>query len=156
MPKTYEPIATTTVGTATNTITFSSIPGTYTDLIAVIDGTVGNNISVRFNSDSGANYSMTRIQGNGSSASSARTTNSTSIIGSYSAGKQVSIWQFFNYSNSVTNKTALDRGNGATDQVEAYVGLWRNTAAVTSIEFLTSTGNYATGTTLTLYGIKAA
>ena len=150
---TYVPIQAITLSSTATSIVFSGIPQTYTDLIVVIDGTVGNNISVRFNSDSGANYSMTRIQGNGSTATSARTTNSTSIIGSYSAGKQVSIWHFQNYSNSVTNKTILNRGSGATDQVEAYVGLWRNTAAVTNIEFITASGNYSSGTTLTLYGI---
>jgi len=154
MPSTYESIATQTLGSSAASVTFTSIPSTYTDLIMVFNGVADNNVSLRFNSDTGTNYSSTRIQGNGSAASSARFTNQTSMLGSYDSGRSTSIWQIMNYSNSTTNKTALNRGGGTINNVEAYVGLWRNTAAITSVTIIVS-GNFSSGSTFSLYGIKA-
>jgi hypothetical protein len=155
MPSTYTPIATTTLGSSAASITFSSIAGTYTDLIMVFNGVANNNVSLRFNSDSGTNYSVTRMQGNGSSASSTRFTSATSMLGSYDSGRSTSIWQIMNYSNSTTYKTALNRGGGTVDNVEAYVGLWRNTAAITSVTVIVS-GTFSSGSTFNLYGVKSA
>ena len=61
-----------------------------------------------------------------------------------------------NYSNTTTYKTTLGRGSNVATDVEAIVGLWRNTAAITSITVAPSGGNMKTGTVLSLYGIKAA
>ena len=72
MPITYEPIATAS-GTGSNTtLSFTSIPATYTDLILILNGSLntGNNTRMRFNNNSGFNYSMTVVTGDGSSASS--------------------------------------------------------------------------------------
>jgi hypothetical protein len=121
----------------------------------VFNGVADNNVNLRFNSDTGTNYSATRIQGNGSSASSAGFTNTTSMVGSYDSGRSVSIWQIMNYSNSTTNKVALNRGGGTANNVEAYAGLWRNTAAITSVTVVVS-GTFSTGSTFTLYGVKSA
>jgi hypothetical protein len=60
-----------------------------------------------------------------------------------------------NYSNATTYKTFLARGNIAAGGTEAVVGLWRNTAAITSLELLPTASTFATGSTFTLYGIKA-
>jgi hypothetical protein len=76
------------------------------------------------------------------------------MTGSYDPGRSISIWQIMNYSNSTTNKSALNRGGGAGTNVEAYAGLWRNTAAITSVTVLTT--NFAAGSTFTLYGVKSA
>lgn len=154
MTATYEAIATTTLGSAQSSVTYSSL-GSYTDIIVIYNGTLDNNLSLRFNSDSGSNYSVTRIIGDGSSATSGRFSNITSMYGPYSVTNTFVMWQVFNYSNSTTNKTALARGGGAGTQTEAYVGLWRNTNAITSITVLSQSGNMATGSTITLYGIKA-
>jgi len=155
MPLTYTPIATQTLGSAAASVTFSSIPSTYTDLVMVFNGVADNNVNLRFNSDSGTNYSATRIRGDGSSATSARFANQTSMVGSYDPGQSISIWQIMNYSNSTTNKSALNRGGGAGTNVEAYVGLWRNTAAITSVTVIVN-GNFSTNSTFSLYGILAA
>ena len=158
---TYTPIATTTLGSAASSYTFSSIPSTYTDLILVINGTESANqyIAVRFNSDSGSNYSFTRISGDGTSAASARASNET--FGRLGIGNPtnqfVVIGQFQNYSNSTTYKTWLSRSSIAADYVGAIVGLWRSTSAITSIQILTTTADtFSIGTTFTLYGIAAA
>jgi hypothetical protein len=61
---------------------------------------------------------------------------------------------FFNYSNTTTYKTVLTRAGRNNQATEAFVGLWRNTAAITSISLTSQT--YTTDSTFTLYGIKAA
>ena len=72
---TYTPIATTTASGSASSVTFSSIPSTYTDLVIVADilGAASTADAVlRFNSDTTSNYSETVIRGDGSSAASAR------------------------------------------------------------------------------------
>jgi hypothetical protein len=161
--KTYEPIANFTVSSAQASYTFSSIPATYTDLVMVIGGipsttTVGQ--TIRVNGDTGSNYSTTLINGNGSTAVSARYTNNTGWEGmNYQAALSPiynTITSFFNYANTSVNKTALTRYNGANVELSASANLWRNTAAITSITALIPSGTYAAGSTFTLYGIKAA
>jgi hypothetical protein len=162
---TYEPIATQTLGTAVTTITFSSIPATYTDLRLVLNvptTSVARSVYVRLNSDTGTNYSGTYLQGNGATATSARTTSAAQIeFGNATSTTLPSLFtaDIFSYAGS-TFKTLLasaatDRnGTGVTDN---RVQLWRSTSAITTILLLlSSTGNFDIGTTATLYGIKAA
>jgi hypothetical protein len=167
MTATYDKIATTTLGSAAASYTFSTIPGTYTDLVMVASFTSANDgtaLQFRFNSDSGSNYSNTFLEGSGSSATSSRESNQTAIqisfnVGNNSTNPSASIISINNYSNSTTNKTLLARWNSATGGTypgtAAAVGLWRNTAAITSIEVFLGSGNINSGATFTLYGIKA-
>lgn len=157
---TYTPIATTTLGSATASYTFSSIAGTYTDLILIVNGTstVGDGgLNIRFNSDTGSNYSRTALYADGSSAYSQRNTNGTFMwLGRISDVQTTSIIQIMNYANTTTYKTALGRGNSTNSYLNANVGLWRNTSAITSVTAYPESGSFGTGTTLTLYGIAAA
>ncbi len=165
MPATYEPIATTTLGSAAATITFSSIPATYTDLVLVVTGlftSSGGNSRIRFNGDTGTTYSNTRLQGDGTSASSNRSTSQTFLRldydGNSSTVPNMTRTNIFSYAGS-TNKTCLiessEDKNGSGSTVRT-VGLWRDTSAITSIEVLMSSSTFAIGTTATLYGIKNA
>jgi len=161
MPATYEPIATTTVsGSSTSSVSFTGISGSYSDIVFVceIDGSVNDSTRIRFNGDSGTNYSQTDLRGNGTTATSTRTSNTVNI--SLSAGNstnQISVvGSINNYSNSTTYKTLILRTNNPTDTVAGRSGLWRNTSAITSIEFSIASGNWVAGSTFTLYGIKAA
>lgn len=167
MPSTYEKIATTTLGSDVATVTFSSIPSTYTDLILITDFSVDSAGAyehfLQFNGDTGANYSHTVLYGTGSAAGSARQSGTTAIYaGTWNSAigtsdREIVIIQINNYSNTTTNKTTLARWNSATVEVGAGVGLWRNTAAINSILFKGySTVKYKTGSTFTLYGIKSA
>jgi hypothetical protein len=158
MPSTYEPIATTTVGSATSTITFSSIPSTYTDLILVFNGastTNNQNFGLRYNSDSTGSYSYTMVYGDGSSAASIGTASDTqSFVGNTGTANCTTIAQVMNYSNATTYKTALSRTQNGS-YVLAYVTTWRNTSAINRIDAI-STNTFISGSTFTLYGIKAA
>ena len=167
MAKTYEPIATTTLGSAAASYTFSSISGAYTDLVLVFQtgmSSAGNEPYLQFNSDTGSNYSETMMYGNGTSPLSYRNSISTAIqlardVGLPSALESMHIIQIQNYSNTTTYKTLLARvnkGSATYSQTAAYVGLWRSTNAITSITISTSGGNLVSGSTFTLYGIKAA
>lgn len=162
MTVTYEAIATTTLGSNQASYTFSSIPGTFTDLVLVSRGTTAaggtdRGLLFRVNSDTGSNYSYTNLDGNGTSASSDRGSNDVfGIAGLISSSTQsVSIAQFFNYANTTTNKTILARGNNAGARVRASVSLWRSTSAINSITIFDSANDLSSGSTFTLYGIKA-
>jgi len=162
---TYSTIATTTLGSNQANYTFTSIPSTYTDLILVVSGQVSSNVTTSFqvNSDTGNNYSLTEIFGDGI-ASSFRSSNQASLavmgIGAQinSGSQWVSTLHFQNYSNTTTNKTVLGRTSAAGTGVNAIIGLWRSTSAINSIKFMGfgDASGFTTGTTFTLYGIAAA
>jgi hypothetical protein len=159
---TYEAIATQTLGSAAASVTFSSIPSTYTDLI-IVTGIIGvgdAQMNVRFNSDTGSNYSTTYLNGNGTAARSDRASNTTSIGTDYNfsitTNGNATICQFLNYSNSTTYKTMLARSGEASKGVQATVGLWRDTAAINTIQLISSNTNFNTGSTFSIYGVKNA
>lgn len=154
-------IATTTLGSANATISFTSIPSTYTDLRIVFTGTVtaASSLRLTFNSDSGTNYSFRIIRGNGTEAAS-RQTQDASFMTFHNQNLSTTIPQFysfdiFSYAGS-TNKTLLAttqqdlNGDGS---VLYTVALWRNTAAISTVTFTNSVSTFAAGTTATLYGI---
>jgi hypothetical protein len=156
---TQTPIASITLSASTSSVTFANIPQTYTDLVIVISGvsSAANELRYRFNSDSGSNYSFTQLYGDGSSAGSSRDSNRTyGRIGSTRTTQNVHIGQIQNYSNSTTFKSVLSRESTADSIVQAFVGLWRSTAAITSIEFTPETGTFSSGMTFNLYGISTA
>ena len=162
MAATYEPIATNTVsGSSTTTITFSSIPATYTDLILITQQSNSSNQSsyLRVNGDTGSNYSSTYLGGDGSSSYSGRRTNQTSFINDFATtytSLAMDIIHFMNYANTTTYKTIIGRDSVASVSVATAVGLWRSTAAINSISLQVAGGNLVAGSTFTLYGIKAA
>ena len=164
MPSTYEKIATNTLSSAAATVTFSSISGTYTDLVLVMNivpesNAGGQNCLLRFNGDTGSNYSFTWLLGSGTITESERRSNQTSIgrIDFYTTTvPTTAIVSINNYANTTTYKTTLARSSVADAATRANVGLWRNTAAINEIIILIDSGNFGVGATFTLYGIKAA
>lgn len=162
---TYEPIATTTLGTAATSITFSSIPATYTDLRLVFVGATASSdaIYARVNSDTGSNYSDTSLEGSGTVASSQNLTNRTfwSLLGIWNLNTNTNIFMqtldIFSYAVSIY-KTALGAGSmdkNGTGEVLRTVHLWRSTAVITSLT-IQSGVNITVGSTATLYGILKA
>jgi hypothetical protein len=164
---TYDKIATTTLGSTTASITFSSIAASWTDLRLVITGTStavgGFVLFIRINGDTTGSYSNTVLSGDGTSASSFNQTSQTSMYGSdfLSFSTTIPIFHtldFLSYAGS-TYKTMLATANGdknGSGVEELGVNLWRKTAAITSINLYPGTDSFLTGTTATLYGIKAA
>ena len=155
-------IATTTLGSAAASITFSSISSVYTDLRFVLvtrDAGAGGILKLTFNGSSATNYSDTWIRGNGTTAASGRNATQAYINMQYATGGANNWGLFtadiFSYVGS-TNKTVLltdsndENGSGF---IYRQVGLWRSTSAITSLTITTSSGTMDTGTTATLYGI---
>jgi hypothetical protein len=164
MPVTYEPIATATVASTGGTVTFSSIPGTYTDLVLIssarrgVDGSGGDSVKTRVNGDSGSNYSWIGMSYNVGGTGGSKANNQHIFIagncedGIYSA----SICHFMNYANTSNFKSMITRSSSiGTQGVGMNVNTWRSTSAITSI-FLDAASGFWAGTTFTLYGIKAA
>jgi hypothetical protein len=166
MASTYEKIATTTASGSSTNVTFSSISGSYTDLVLIIANVTAqiDNVGVRLNSDTGTNYSRTILSGNGSSAAGNRGFNDTYLYTMYkdTAGGDpvMSIMQFQNYSNSTTYKNVLVRqetNSSGTKGAMGMVGLWRATpAAITNISITSLNANFNSGSTFTIYGILKA
>ncbi len=172
MPATYEPIATTTLGADTASITFSTIPATYTDLRLIFfartdrASTSNDTVLLRFNSDTATNYSYTQLTADGTTAGSSSTASASQILGGLAPRNNntagifgLNMIDIFSYAGS-TYKTALISANadlnGSGNQY-SIVGMWRSTSAITSVSLsLSSTFKYLTGSVATLYGIKAA
>jgi hypothetical protein len=158
---TYALIASVAASGSQSTVSFTSIPATYTDLILVFNGYTNAQAScnLRFNNDSGANYSDTRLLGSGSSATSDRDTSINQINAFVSTSTSNSINEIIHiqdYSNATTYKTALLRWNNPSSYVAALVGLWRATpAAINRVDMILTTSSFVDGSTFKLYGIEA-
>ena len=165
MPRTYEPIASTTLGSSSASVTFGSggtLPQGYTDLVLVTDLRHASNLSttsIRFNGDTGTNYSSTFLAGSGSAASSGRNSNdqwiNIAVNGANTTDRIVTVTHIQSYANTNINKTALVAWANPNREVIRQVGLWRNTAAITSLTVVCN-NTMADGSVLSLYGIKAA
>ena len=156
MPATFEPIVSTTLTSASTSVSLTSIPATFTDLhivVAAPGGATGGDWAIQFNGDTASNYSRTYIFGTGSGAGSGRNSSQTyiSLGGPRTSG--IVRLNIQNYSNTTTNKTTLHYIGSAGDDVAAIVGLWRSTAAITSVRFFGPT--WPNGSTFSLYGIRA-
>ena len=165
MAATYEPIATTTLGSNASTYTFSSIPGTYTDLVLVCNAsTTTDNVNyyLQFNSDSATNYSFTYLEGDGSSAASSKSSGISYLYvarGSSNSYFDVIVANIMNYSSTTNYKAVLSRyalGLGLGKRNSIHVGSWSSNSAITSITIGSNGGTLKSGSTFTLYGIKAA
>jgi hypothetical protein len=166
----YESIATVT-GSAQTTLTFSSIPSAYTSLqiryaIKPTTGT-GEALRLQFNGDTGNNYSRSYMGGQGStvfefgSANGAFTWGGDNGAGTQASGyPYVGIIDIHDYASTTRNKTVRTffgtDSNGAGG-VMLTQGVWLNTAATTSLTlFFASGDSLATGSLVSLYGIKGA
>lgn len=158
---TYVKVASQTLSSAAASVTFSSIPQGYTDLVIVVNGkNTSSTYSpyIQFNGDTGTNYSQADLRGDGTNATSTRSSNTATVYqGSLTATQSNLIYQIQNYSNATTYKTTLWRLAASTYGSYTGVVLWRSTAAITSVNILNeSPGTFASGSTFTLYGVAAA
>lgn len=163
MAVTYEPIASATLGGASGSVTFSDIPGTFTDLRLIVTGSSSSgasNIGVRLNGDTSSIYSRTYLFSDSGGAASSRNTGQTAMEVWYSNSANerfVGILDLMSYANTSVFKTGLASGSATTLLIK-YACLWRSTAAVSSLTIFSNAGGstFASGSTFSLYGIKAA
>lgn len=169
MALTYEPIATATVGTAVSTVTISSIPQTYTDLVLISNSatqTGGFDSFIRFNSDT-TGYSFTVLSGNGSAISNTRYTATahmqTDWDGYPSANLNETIQKLniMNYSNTSTFKTVIIESSRGGNGFAFISGTYRFTTAISSLTIFADNDavprdTFKIGSKFSLYGIKGA
>lgn len=167
IPSSYESIATLVGDGSATSLTFSSIPSTYTHLQirAITNDASGEEVGIRLNGDTATNYSHHYLRGTGAtatasgSATQARinfmgvTANSTTIMG-------VTIIDLIDYASTTKYKTVrafMGYENNSAGIVYLSSGLWQSTSAVTSLTVLNIGGfAFGTQTTFALYGIKGA
>jgi hypothetical protein len=164
---TYTPLATVTLGTAAASVTFSSIPATYRDLVLVVNGTVSSAAyaRLRYNGDTGSNYLAVVMMGRGGLSPGAASGSGTydgiylpwnTIVASERFALNA---QIMDYSATDKHKTLLSRSNATTtdygQSVYAEAWRWANTSAITSVSVSATAGNFNTGATFNLYGVIA-
>jgi len=172
MANTYTLISSNVLTSNAASVTFSSIPATYTDLVLRFSartdqsGSTWSQVRLTFNGSSAANYSYTYVIGNGASPSSGRDSNDAKIVLPFGAAGASATTDTFsngeiyipNYAGS-TNKPVsgftAHETNATTAFITATAGLRSVTDAITSLTlFLDSTFQYVSGSSFYLYGVK--
>jgi hypothetical protein len=156
---TYIPIANITLDVASSSVTFSSIPATYSDLVLIInaDGTSQTELYVRMNGDTDSTYTAVRMQANGTTTASTtysgtggmRLNGNGDIMTDFSFNAVI---QLLDYSSTDKHKTLLSR-TSSSGGVDANAGRWPSTSAITSVRAYPNVGSFDVGSTFALYGI---
>jgi hypothetical protein len=153
----------------TGTVTFSSIPATYRDLVLVVrgrgtDAALNVNINVRFNNDSSAIYDRQFIRGAGATASAGESLATTSAQTNFIAGggpanaADAVEYTIFNYQDTTFQKTWQANGGWKTGTASTNInhltisGWYRSTSAINRVDAILSAGNFASGSVVSLYG----
>ena len=146
------------------TVTFSSIPSTYRDLvvIAVCSPTVyAGDFAIKFNGDTGTNYNWVFMNGSASVTSGAQSGVSRLKLQGQSDPQADDVnfvkIDILDYAQTDKHKSLLSRFN-STDggAVVATAGRWASTSAINSLTFYMQDGdNFNIGGTFYLYGIEA-
>jgi hypothetical protein len=158
-----------TLVSANSTIEFTSIPQTFTDLILLgssrADGDGIINVSARFNTDSGSNYSLRLLYAENSTSALSTAETGTKIRFFYSNSNNTTSNTFSNWCMTIPNYTSsLDKSlsidhttehNGTSPMIQGLtVGRWSGTAAITRITLTHETGaNFVAGSIVSLYGV---
>jgi hypothetical protein len=175
MPTTMKLIGKQTLGSAAASVTFSSIPSTYTDLLitysarSIRSGQRADNINIRFNGSSATNYSYRYLEGNGSTVGSFNGSAQAQLIVGYSTAATATASTFAsgeiyipNYAGSTAksvSSTSVTEHNGGTSGdafILAFAGLWSLTDAITSVEVISQVANFAADSSFYLYAISRA
>ena len=162
MATTYEAIATVTATTSVANIEFTSIPGTYTDLLVKFSQRADSAtaaVYLQFNSSS-SNLSNRRLYADGSSAYSFDGTdiviygNRSTFTASTFSNVEIYVPNYASANYKSVSIDGVTENNATLAEMSLTAGLWSNTAAITSLKLLAASGNFVQYSTATLYGIK--
>ena len=155
----YTQISSTNIAGSGTSI--SSIPGTYNKLVLVVQdwypSTNGENLRLRFNSDATAGaYGQAGVSG-GVAYSNAQSFIWASYQGAVNSdNNNFLVLEIENYANTNSHKVATYANyylSGSTQMIDEGAMRWKNTSAITSIDFAATTGNIGQGTAI-LWGVK--
>jgi hypothetical protein len=151
-------------------ISLNEVPQTYDDLILTISGRstrsgeIRDEVQVRFNQDSNSNYTLSGLRGSGSSIGATASNGNSALTradmpaGNATANTFSNISYYIsNYKTSTAKSVNIDTvmENNATDSfMYILAGLWNNTAPITNISMRPEVASFASGTTVSLYGLK--
>ena len=169
MATTYEIIASVTVSSATNTISFTSIPQTYTDLLFKISGRFSIDTASAFLRYNGTTTDGTSrfLEGSGSGASSSTdgsyqygpvhgVVNSTHTANTF-GNAEIYIPNYTSSNYKSSSSDGVTENNGAATTMALGANLWSDTAAITSIEIVgAASADFVEHSTAYLYGISNA
>jgi hypothetical protein len=180
MPNTYTPIASSILSASAASVTFSSIPTSYTDLLVIYsirgdasyESNNGDALAMRINGSTTAEYSVRALRGQGTSADSISrvTGNADSFIRTYGGvasnsytASSFSSGQIYipNYQLSqnkpISTYTVAENNSSTTNMLASNAQLWQNTSVINSLEFtytFNSASRFVSGSSFYLYGIK--
>lgn len=161
------PLQVITVGPAgASSLSFTNIPSTYSHLQirGVATSASTPRIYLRYNSDSGSNYTYHFLEGNGSSAVASAGANQAEnwmFINGFVAANNpaafiVDVLDYSNTNKFKTIRTLEGNDNNSSGYVALSSGLWRSTSAISSIELRTSSSTFSANSTFALYAVKGA
>ena len=169
---TYILIQSQTLASSARTVTFSSIPATYTDLVLRVsargDVNANDQIILQINTDTSTNYSATGLYGNGATAATNQYSTSApsytgyNVVGSGATANTFSNAEFYipNYTSSANkpiSQFGVEETNATTAYLSANAILWRGTSAVNQLYLTTvNNANFITGSSFYLYGISSS
>lgn len=174
MPSTYTLITSNVLGSAATTVTFSSIPQTYTDLVLMASIRTSRSnyldeIMLQFNGDTTTNYSATVATGNAGAGAASQVSNNTStrfisVDSSTATSNTFSNTEIYipNYTETankqISASTVVENNDANNYMVRAVANLYRGSSAITSITcqsyFDPGVLTFLTGSSFYLYGIK--
>ena len=168
MPSSRFLISSQTLGSAAASVTFSSIPGTYTDLefrLSVRGTSAALIRNTRFTVNGTNTGSYTLLQGTSGTAASSNGTGQAFIQSGITSAATATADTFSSHSIYIpnyagaTNKpmsvySAMENNSATDAYLETYATLQSQTTAITSITFAISANNYAVGSSFYLYGLK--
>lgn len=145
----------TTLTSASQTVTFSSIPAVHKDLTLAIEGipSTAADLQLNFNGDVGNNYFYVILEGNVAVGARSAAANPPNISLAYVTGKFSANVDIMDYSSTDKEKSTLSRA-GDLDRVNVTLGRRANTAAITSMVIKISTGTFNAGSTFKLLGVN--
>jgi hypothetical protein len=154
---TYDLIASTVLGSSVSSVTFSSISGSYQDLVAVVTATTSVNAQLRVRPNGQTtNLSSVTAEGNGSTTASVAygaNIGELNLYNNLGSAPSVQIIQFSDYAMTDRHKNLFIRANRAGTGVSMTAGRWASTSAITSIDLLPDGGTFSSGSTFYLFGI---
>lgn len=163
MATTYEAIATVTVGSGgASSIEFTSIPGTYTDLLMVMSlrwNGAQDLVDISINGST-ANRSQRYFYGNGSTITNVSNTdlitlaNNSTMTASTFSNCQIYIPNYTSSNNKSFSIEMVSETNATLAYTVLSAGLWSNSSAITSLGLSYSGYSFVQYSTATLYGIK--
>jgi len=171
MANTYTLISSNVLSSSAASVTFSSIPSTYTDLVLKISGRTDDSanpqgsIRLYINGSTSSVYSFTRLTGNGSTTASYTSGSGTELYFTFGlstsqstantfSSADIYIPNYLSSANKPMSGSQVMETNSATAFMGTTAGLTRITSAITTIEVTTNAGSFVADSSFYLYGIK--